>query len=177
MRNIEHALAVIQHAIHNEIAGQRFYSDAAFYCIDPWAKDVFATLAQDEERHTQLLLAEYKALETHGTWIDPDVALASGVQVDITGFTFPEDEPAAELFPPQMAASHAVDRRADDLAALAFGIQMEQKAISLYESEAGENTDPSAQEAYQFLIEDETRHYRQLREQWERLAGMPFVEP
>lgn len=177
MRDIEQALAVIQHAIHNEIAGQRFYSDAAFYCIDPWAKDVFATLAQEEERHTQLLLAEYKALETHGSWIDPDAALTAGAQVDITAFTFPEDEPAMELFPPQRSASHVVDRRADDLAALAFGIQMEQKAIALYEEEAGENTDPSAQEAYQFLIEDETRHYRQLREQWERLAGMPFVEP
>lgn len=177
MQDIEHALAVIQHAIHNEIAGQRFYNDAAFYCIDPWAKDVFATLAQEEERHTQLLLAEYKALETQGTWVDSDVALASGAQLDITEFTFPDAGPATELFPPQRSASQAVDRRADDLAALAFGVQMEKKAIALYEEEAGKNPDPSAKEAYQFLIEDETRHYRQLREQWERLAGMPFVEP
>jgi rubrerythrin len=99
---------VMRRAIHNEIAGQRFYNDASFYCIDPWAKDIFSGLAQEEEKHTQLLLVEYESLETRGQWVDPDKALASASQVDITKLTFSDDEPAEELFPPQWSMGNAV---------------------------------------------------------------------
>lgn len=173
-REVEAALAVVQHALHNEIVGQRFYNDAAFYCVDPWAKEVFANLAREEESHTQLLLVEYQSLETHGRWVDPEVALQKGADIDITSVTFADNEPVEELFPPQWSVTEAVDRRADDLTALAFGIQMELRAIALYAHEAAGSSDLAAQDAYQFLIDEETRHHRQLKEQWERLAGIPF---
>jgi rubrerythrin len=180
MENAESALAVLRHAIHNEITGQQFYSDAAFYCIDPWAKEVFAELARDEEEHTRLLLVEYESLSTSGRWINPAQALASSADVDITRFTFAETTlpggEGTELFPRQHTAEQAVDRRADDLAALAVGIQMEQAALSLYGGEAQRATDPAAQEAYRFLIEEETRHLHQLQTEWEKLAGRPFQD-
>lgn len=167
-------LAVMRQAIHNEMAGQRFYSDASFYCIDPWAKDVFASLARDEEGHTQLLLVEYESLQSQGQWIDPDAAMRSETRVDITRFTFADDEPVQELFPLQWSVGAAVDRRVDDLAALAVGLRMEEQAIMLYGTQLEESTDRAAQEAYQFLVSEERRHYDQLKEQWERLAGRPF---
>ena len=176
MPELESALAVLRLAIHNEIAGQRFYNDASFYCIDPWAKDIFSNLAQEEEAHTQLLLVEYEALETRGQWVDPTKALESASKVDITRLTFFDDEPATELFPPQRSMGDTVDRRADDLAALAFGIRMEQEAIDLYERERASIQDPAAQKAYRFLVEEEIRHFHQLTEQWERLSGRPFSE-
>ena len=173
---MDNALAVIQHAIQNEIAGQRFYSDAAFHCIDPWAKEVFATLALEEEDHTRLLLVEYEALQNQGRWIDPDEAMSSGADIDITRYTFPEDENETgwELFPADRPGAEAVDRRADDLTALAYGIKMEREALDLYGREAETTEDPAAQAAFRFLIEDETRHYQDLKERWEALAGMPF---
>jgi len=176
MPALESTLAVIRRAIRNEIAGQRFYNDASFYCIDPWAKDIFSNLAREEETHTQLLLVEYEALETRGQWVDPDKALASASEVDITKLTFSDDEPAEELFPPQWSMGDAVDRRADDLAALAFGIRMEQEAIDLYDRERASIQDPAAQKAYRFLVEEEIRHFHQMKEQWERLSGRPFSE-
>lgn len=174
MRDLKSTLSVLQQAIHNEIAGQRFYNDAARYCIDPWAKEIFATLAREEERHTQLLLAEYEALKTQGRWLDLDTAQANGAQLDITRFTFSEDEPGVELFPPQRPVAQAVDRSVDDLDALAFGIRKEEQAIALYGGEADRHSESAAQQAYRFLLEEETRHYRQLKEQWEKLAGIPF---
>lgn len=173
---LDSALAVIRRAIQNEIAGQRFYSEAAFYCIDPWAKDVFANLAREEEQHTHLLLVEYEALTTQGQWVDPEQALAGEAGVEITELTFSEDDLEEELFPPQWVVGDAVDRRADDLVALAFGVRMEQKAIDLYRREEANTADPVAQQAYGFLVEEEIRHYDQLREQWERLSGRPFLE-
>jgi rubrerythrin len=174
MRALDGTLAVIQRAIHNEVAGQRFYDDAAHHCIDPWAREIFARLAQDEEGHTCLLLAEYEALRTGGQWLDPETALAKNADVDITRFTFPDDDLGPELFPPQWSAADAIDRRADDLAALAFGVRMEQVAIDLYAGEAEAAQDPAARQAYQFLVEEETRHYEQLRGHWEALAGISF---
>jgi len=176
MPELESVLVVIRRAIHNEITGQRFYNDASFYCIDPWAKDIFSSLAQEEEKHTQLLLVEYESLETRGQWVEPDSALASASEVDITKLTFSDDEPAEELFPPQWSMGDAVDRRADDLAALAFGARMEQAAIDLYDRERANIQDPAAQEAYKFLVEEEIRHFHQLKEQWERLSGRPFSQ-
>jgi rubrerythrin len=181
MPDLESALAVIRRAIASEIAGQRFYSEAAFHCIDPWAKEVFADLVTEEEAHTRLLLLEYEALTTQGRWIDPEVAMASSSEVDITKFTFPDQEPTEELFPPQWSATEAIDRRADDLAALAFGVRLERKAIDLYTQAARETDDPVAIEAYNFLVEEETRHYDQLRAQWQSLqsqtlAGVPLEE-
>lgn len=174
MTDKEPALAVIRRAIRNEIAGQRFYNEAAYYCIDPWTKDIFAVLAQEEDGHARLLLLEYQALSRQGKWIDPAEALDSPVDIDITQFTFPDDESGDELFPPQWSAADVVDRRADDLAALAFGLQMEQQAIALYGAQAGAAADRYAREAYEFLAAEEIRHFEQMKEQWEKLAGMPF---
>ena len=174
--DVESALVVLRQAIHNEIAGQRFYGDAALHCIDPWAKDNFSSLAREEEKHTQLLLVEYEALETRGQWVDPDKALETASEVDITRFTFADDEPNEELFPPQRSMGDTVDRRADDLAALAFGVRLEQAAIDLYDRDGANVQDPAAQKAYRFLVEEEIRHFHQLKEQWERLSGRPFSE-
>jgi rubrerythrin len=176
MSELESILAALRFAIRNEIAGQRFYHDAAFYCIDPWAKDVFSNLAREEEKHTQILLVEYEALEKTGKWVDPEQALEREAGIEIAMLDFSGDESEEELFPPEWSVGDAVDRRADDLAALAFGIRMEQEAIGLYSREKASTLDPFANTAYGFLIEEESRHYDQLKTQWERLSGQPFSE-
>lgn len=174
MPGIENALTVVQTAIHNEVTGQRFYNDAAYYCIDLWAKEIFADLARDEEEHIRLFLLAYEMLETRGHWVDLETARASNAEVDITRFTFPDDKPSEALFPGEGSVEEAVDRRVDDLAALAFGIKMERQAIELYTRAASTSQDPAAREAYRFLVEEETRHHHQLKAHWEKLSGVAF---
>lgn len=174
MPDIKRALTVLQRAISNEITGQRFYDDAARYCIDLWAKEVFATLARDEEEHTQLLLVEHEALRTKGYWIDLETARASDAEFDISGFRSQADEPGEALFPPRESLKEMVDRKMDDMAALAFGIEMEQRAIELYGQQAKATDDPAARATYEFLVQEETRHRYELRAQWEKLAGTAF---
>ncbi len=175
MKDTDQRLTAIRHAIQNEIAGQSFYSDAALHCIDPWAKEVFAILADEENRHTQLLLAEYESLKAKDRWLDVETAIARGAEMDITRFTFAKDEPAEDLFPTQVSAAEVIDRRADDLDALAFGIQLEEKAIALYSESGRAVQDPAAKAAYDFLVKEETRHYHQLKNQWEKLAGRAWT--
>ena len=174
MQDIEGALAVLQRAIHNEIVGQRFYDDAARYCVDLWAKDVFASLAREEEEHTHLLLVEFQALKTQGHWIDFEIARASAAEVDLSQISFPDDGSGEGFFPIQRPIGEIVDRRADDLAALAFGIRMEQEAIELYGLQADTIEDPAGRETYRILVQEEKRHYDELRAQWEKLSGTAF---
>jgi rubrerythrin len=174
MQDRQSALTVIRNAVHNEVSGQRFYSDAARFCIDLWTKEMFASLAAEEELHTRLLLVEYESLSAHGRWIDHETALYRDAGIDITAFTFPEGEPDGELFPAHGSPDQNVDRRMDDLSALALGIGMEKLAIDLYTQAARATDDSAARAAYEFLVVEETRHHEQLRGQWEKLAGRAF---
>ena len=132
MQDQEPALIVLLRAIQNEIATQRFYDDAAFYCIDPWAKEVFATLAREREDHAQLLWREYESLRANGRWNDGGTTRPADAALGITRLTFQDGEELDELFPHQWTVDQAIDRRSDDLAALAFGIRMEKRAIEHY---------------------------------------------
>lgn len=176
MEDLLEALDVIRGAIQNEIAGQRFYQDAAFYCIDPWAKETFATLAREEEKHATLLLGEHESLATGGRWLPPRAALEAGQEADIAQITFSGDEPRAAIFPTGWSPGQAIERGADDLSALAFGLQIEKRAIALYQRQADATTDPAGQEAFLFLVEEEQRHYEQLKARWESLAGKPWTD-
>jgi rubrerythrin len=177
MNEIKGALKVLRHAIHNEIAGQRFYNDAAYHCIDPWAKEVFATLSRDEEIHTRLLVSQHEALSTEGHWLNLGAALASDADLDAAVMALPVDDGLVsdELFPSEQAASQTIDRMSDDLAALAFAVHLEQQAIDLYVQAAAQTNDLAAREAFTFLVEEEGRHLQELKERWENLAGRAFA--
>ncbi|HSJ53608.1 MAG TPA: ferritin family protein [Anaerolineae bacterium] len=170
------ALVVLLRAIQNEIAGQRFYDDAARYCIDPWAKELLSTLAQDEEAHAQLLLGQHAALRSGVGWLDLEQAMARGAAADLGRLTFPAEEPSTTLFPSGWTPDQALERGADDLSALAVGIEIEKMAIALYQRESDAARDPGAQEAYGFLVQEERRHYRLLTTSWERLSGTSWEE-
>jgi rubrerythrin len=174
MQSRDNALAVVRRALHDEVAGQQFYKDAALYCIDLWAKELFDMLARDEEEHTQLLLVEYEALATDGRWIELETARAGEAKIDVTDLQLSRDGPEEPLFLPQWSVEAAVDRRADDLAALALGIRMEERAIDLYSQAAGTAKGRLARQAYGFLIEEETRHREQLIIHWQKLSGMAW---
>lgn len=174
MPDIDSALHVLRYAIQNEMAGQSFYLDAARQCVDPWTKEVFATLAQDEDGHAQLLLVEYESLATHGRWLDLETAWSRSPGVDITKFTFPDGGREEVKVPPLFPASPDMDRRATELEALSFGVRLEQSAIDLYRRQRQQLDDPAARQAYGFLVEEETRHYHQLQARWAAIAGRPF---
>jgi rubrerythrin len=166
------ALAVILRAIQNELVGRRFYDDAAYHCIDPEAKEIFARLAEEEEDHVHLLLVEYEAVSSGGHWLDPEEALAMEPGIAIPDLAFDGEAESPDLF--RGDAADVVDRKASDLLALAIGIDMEQKAIALYRSQVERVEQTRAREAYGFLVEEERRHFQYLRERWEALTGVPF---
>jgi rubrerythrin len=176
MRNQEPALNVLLRAIQNEIAVQRFYDDAASYCIDPWAKEEFANLARDREDRAYLLLCEYESLQASGRWHNGRCAGPVYAGPDLSHLTFKAGEEAEEVFPQRWTVERAIDRRSDDLEALAFGILVEKTTLEHYQQAGQTAKEEGARKAYEYLVQDETRHYRQLKDRWEKRSGHQFAE-
>jgi hypothetical protein len=168
------ALIVLRRGIQNDLAGQRFYFDAASYCIDPWAKEVFVTLAQRKEKQVRRLLAEYESACDLNQQNGNGPGRAPRATFDITQLTFQDDEDVEEPFPFQLTASQLVDRRSDDLDALALGIDVERSVLEQYSHASRAARDQEVRKAYEFLLRDTARHYHRLRDQWKELTGVPF---
>lgn len=167
-------LLVLRRAIQTDLAGQRFYFDAANCCIDPWAKEVFATLARGKERHVRRLLAEYESVRDFNRWNGHGLGRSGRAPLDITHLTFEEAEEAEGSSPFRRTAGQLVDRRSDDLEALALGIDMERSVLEFYRQASLAAEDQEVRKAYEFLLRDKVRYYHRLRDQWQDLAGVPF---
>ena len=168
------ALFVLRRGIQNDLEEQRFYFDAASYCIDPWAKEVFVTLAQGKERQVRRLLAEYESVRDLYRRNGHKAGASSHPPLDVTNLTFQEDEAVEGALPFQLAAAQLVDRRSDDLQALALGIDVERSVLEHYKQAIRAEEDREVRKAYEFLLRDKARHYHRLRDYWKELAGVPF---
>lgn len=169
-------LIVLRRAIQNDLAGQRFYFDAASCCIDPWAKEVFMTLALKKEKQIRRLLAEYESVRDVNRRNGHGPGRSSRAALDITHLTFEDDEEVEGSIPFQRTAGQLVDRRSDDLEALALGIDMERSVLELYRQASMAAEDQEVRKAYEFLLDDKARYYHRLRDQWQELAGVPLDE-
>ncbi len=167
-------MAVLREAIRNEVAGRQFYADAAHYCIDLWAKETFARLADDEEEHTRLLARVYQELAAGGDWLDLETARYGTLAPDLDSLDLAHESTKESLFSTRGSPADLIDRKSDDLAALALGIEMERRAIHLYGEQALTVDHPQAHAAYRLLMAEETEHRDRLQAHWERLAGTPF---
>jgi rubrerythrin len=57
-------------AIDKEIKANRFYLDMAKKALSPEAKDMFLSLAKEEDVHAKILQAEVDSLGQNGFWFD-----------------------------------------------------------------------------------------------------------
>jgi rubrerythrin len=187
MNKHEEALAVLRRAMENEREGYRFYLEASERSADPAGQGTFRSLARDEERHLALLLVEYNSLSTGEGWLDPEEALTREVEVDINGPLFPGDALALQEKSPFEAtwAAYDIEGLAGDLAALEFGMNVEEQFYKMYELAAAEADDAVGHQAYQFLMKEENRHFKLLQdahnylganEHWWDDWELPFFE-
>ena len=172
MSKHEEALAVLRRAMENEREGYHFYLEAAERSADPAGQGTFRTLAKDEERHLAILLVEYYSLIAGQGWVAPEEALAREVEVDITKPLFPGEELAPQEKSPFEAtwAAYDVEALAGDLAALEFGMDVEEEFYKMYEKATAETDDPLGRRAYEFLMKEENRHFKLLQDAHDYLS-------
>jgi rubrerythrin len=147
--------------------GYIFYIRAAEYASGERGKAMFRDLAAQEEQHLRLLLVEYQALEEGRGWVPYQEAMQQDFPLDPADPDLPGEEPSEPM--PVFTAGRTASLE-NDIAALEFGLETERISRELYAQGAEGSDDPSAREAYQFLVEQEEHHYRLLQNTLEYLT-------
>lgn len=160
-------LGILRRAMDIERDGYRFYTEVAKIAAGPRGRDMFLSLAADEEKHLRLLLVEYRSLEQGKGWIDPTRAMYQDFPLDpanpdLPGEDYPETFP---IFTP--ARETAIE---NDIAALEFGMETEELSVDLYRDAAAKSTDPLAKQTYEFLTGEELKHFDLLKNSRDYLA-------
>jgi rubrerythrin len=149
-------LSPLRQGMINEIRGRKFYREAAKRAGDPMGRKMYESLGKDEEAHLEILQREYQAL-THGErWLAVDEARNSTLPAPQLNL-FPDD--AEDLLPPD----------ADDLKALELAMGMEKYGYDLYKAAADGASDMTAKSMYEFLVQEESRHYELLQNTYQYL--------
>jgi rubrerythrin len=155
-------LKALEIAMKLEEDGTKFYMDASEKATSAFAKDMFTSLAKDEDVHLEKVKEIYKKLKEERAW--PKVVTSIGDVVK-TKAVFPED--AKDLHMTEEDISESVK-------VLKIGIEMEEKSIKFYDELAEKATDPFEARFYLALVHEERGHYLSLwdyREYLEDPAG------
>jgi rubrerythrin len=165
MNDMNSTLSILRRAMKGERDGYNFYVEASKRSADPAGAGTFRSLASAEEDHLRLILVEYGSLSAGHGWVDPEEAMARDVEVDIT-----KPLPGEEIEPKKKSpfsatwAAYEVDGLAGDLAALEFGMDMEKNFYTMYREAAEQTEEAFARQAYEFLMQEENKHYKILQD-------------
>jgi len=143
------ALQALHQGIQTELQGLTFYRKAAERTRDPQGRQVLNSLAHEEVGHLHLLKVQYGALAGGGRWVEMEKAreLEPGREVEAI---FPQsDDTLVQLLPAE----------ADDAKALEIALEFERKGYQTYQRLAQETADPAGHALYDFLGQQEQRHY------------------
>ncbi|RLC47727.1 MAG: hypothetical protein DRH70_02730 [Candidatus Coatesbacteria bacterium] len=149
----------IAEAIRTENDGRYFYLMAANSTTDPKGKEVFETLAAEEEGHMKYLKKQYLSLLERGEF---DRNLKLGPKADFSG--------AHPIFSEQL-----LERLSDahyEMSALSIGVRLELFSLSYYKKRAEDSPDAYARGFFNELAEWETGHYHVLLKQLDALKDL-----
>lgn len=153
------ALVGLRQGMQVELAGCHFYIDLAQRTTNPTGKGMFEQLANDELEHLRILSLEYQQLSQGKFWSELNevrVAAATAEEVPV----FPEPGVPVISRPPD----------ATELQALELAMDFERRGYDLYRKAATETPDVSGQAVYNYLAQQESRHFAILQKSHEYLS-------
>jgi len=156
----EKRLKALEIAMELEEEGKKFHMDASERATNAFAKEMFGSLAKDEDMHLKKVKAIYKKLKEEREW--PKVVTSIGDVVK-TKAVFPED-----------VKDLAEEDISETVTVLGICIEMEEKRILFYNELVEKATDPFEARFYLALVHEERGHYLSLwdsREYLEDPAG------
>ena len=157
----EVALKALSQALKLEQEGRAFYLQAAEETLDEKGRNMFLSLAADEERHAEMVQRQLREIEGGGTYVLlPDLE-APDIDLD------------AKLFPPERAQVEArIGRNPNELEALHVALENEMRSYDLYRSAAKETKSAAGQQMYRWLAAAEMTHFNLLMSNYESLVSL-----
>lgn len=153
--NANTTLDILKTAILLEKRGKSFYETVAEKSTDEEVRNIFLTMAKEEQLHIEFLSAQYREYEKSGK-------LSSAIK------PAKADDSIANMVLSKDITSR-ISAAGFEAAAISAAIDMENKAIEVYSRRANESADPAEKELYQFLADWERSHHRILYEMSEEL--------
>ncbi len=147
---MEERLKALEIAMKLEEDGKKFYTDASEKATSTFAKDMFRSLAKDEDVHLGKVKEIYDKLKEERAW--PKVVTSIGDVVK-TKAVFPGDTKDLNMTEEEISESVKV---------LKMGMEMEEKSITFYNELAEKATDPFEVRFYLALAHEERGHYLSL---------------
>jgi rubrerythrin len=153
-------LGILESAMRIEQEGRQFYLKAARTTEDKKGQETFATLANDEQKHYDLIKRQHTALTSEGKWVgSPNI---KPVDIDL----------GKPLFPRSIEAlKKTFTATSSDWDALLFGLDIEIKSYDLYRKAASQIDDPVGKQMFEFLAEQERSHFDVLMMRYDALFG------
>jgi len=160
IEDVKPALAILKQAMGIEQEGRQFYLKAAQTTQDEKGQEMFSTLADDEQKHYDLIKQQHSALTSEGRWMgSPEL---KPVEIDLSKPLFPKGRET-----PKKAATV----KSSDWDALLFGLDIETKSYDLYRRAALEVDDSLGKQMFEFLAGQEQSHFNVLMMRYDFLFG------
>lgn len=160
MKDIIKAMEILRQAMQIEQEGQEFYLKAAQTTKDKKGQEMFDMLAKDEQNHFQIIRKQYNALKSRNKWISsPEI---KKTHINLNEPLFPKDKETFEK---------VITTKSNDIDALLFGLDIENKSYDLYYKAASETTDTLGKTMFEFLAGQERGHFNILMMRYEFLSG------
>jgi rubrerythrin len=155
-------LEAVKTAIITELRGLEIYRAAAERAEDPAAKQMFLSLAEDEQAHKDFLDRNFKSLLEKGEWSVP--ATPENLS--------PLDH--SDVVTPEFLGR--VKGGAFEMAVVAAGVELERSAIEYYSKAADECPDEESSNVFRFLATWEEDHLKSLQDVEGRLRDQYFAD-
>ncbi len=151
--------SVIREAIKLEINGRNFFNHAQEVTHHELGKKMFRRLAEEEVKHLETFSNMFSSILKDKDW-------KKQIKKE-------ELEGESELIE-ELKAGVEREEGKGEIEALRLGMELEKKAIELFQKSAKEVDDPVAQEMFQKICDEERFHYDLLQAQYDSLTHSGF---
>lgn len=158
----EQMVELLRNAFDLEANSKRFYTYASDVTNNPSGKRMFLKLAADEDGHMEAFEEIITAITGNADWKEV---------VEEQGRTLPPSG-IVESFKASVETWIGNKKSADDTSALRMAMELERRAIKLFEGMARDAQDPQVKELAERLAEEERYHYDLLQAQHDNILNV-----
>ncbi len=142
------ATDILKLAILLERKGKAFYTQVARQTESKAVKQVFETMAEEEDAHINFLSKQFKHYEENKTFLKNELHIED------------DHSETDEILSAQVKKE--ISAASFEAAAISAAIEFENKAIEVYSDRAEKATDTNEKEMYQMLADWEKTHHKLL---------------
>lgn len=160
----EHA-AILRSAIELEVEGREFFLRAAERMRHAQAREMFRSLAKQEERHISVLEEQLRRVQKGEGWVSPSSVKEAGDMADGIGTQVFEGKDLEKLgFGPG----------ASELDVVKLGMDIEKRSIDYYRRAGLEVKTAKAREVFNWLVGEEAGHLTILKAEYDNRTRSGF---